>query len=221
MKVSKVLSAIALVALFTACNKPAGELVGVANSVKFKEANPYGMVFVRKGSFMMGANTQSAIFEQQDNVYMATVEAFWMDETEITNNEYKQFVFYVRDSIALTHLVEAGLTDYAIQPKNEDFDEENYKLNWKRKVPWSSQDEEEQEALQPMYFPGTKTLNTNQLTYRYEWTNYDQAVLAANKFDVVAILRRPWHVLIPHGLMRTELFKRPLSRVRCVARKTC
>ena len=66
MKIAKLLSVMALVAALTACNKPAGELVGVRNSVQFKEANPYGMVFVRKGSFMMGANTQSAIFEQQD-----------------------------------------------------------------------------------------------------------------------------------------------------------
>ena len=184
MKVTKLLSVMALVAVFAACNKPAGELVGVANSAQFKEANPYGMVFIRKGSFMMGANTQSAIFEQQDNVYMATVEAFWMDETEITNNEYKQFVNYVRDSIALTNLVEAGMTDYAVQPKNEDFDEENYRLNWKMKIPWSSDDEEIQEALAPMYFEGTSTLNTNHLTYRYSWINYDQAVLPSNKFDV-------------------------------------
>jgi formylglycine-generating enzyme len=27
-------------------------------------------------------------------------EAFWMDDTEITNNEYRQFVNWVRDSIA-------------------------------------------------------------------------------------------------------------------------
>ena len=183
MKVTRLLSVMALVAALAACNKPAGELVGVANSTQFKEANPYGMVFIRKGSFMMGANTQSAIFEQQDNVYMATVEAFWMDETEITNNEYKQFVIYVRDSIALTNLVEAGLTDFAVQNKNEDFDDENYRLNWKMKIPWNSDDEEVQEALAPMYFEGTRTLNTNRLTYRYSWINYDQAVLPRNKFD--------------------------------------
>ena len=41
---------------------------------------------------MMGANTQSAVFEQPDNILMVTVDAFWMDETEITNNEYHQFV---------------------------------------------------------------------------------------------------------------------------------
>ena len=207
----------ALVAALAACNKPAGELVGVSNSAQFKEANPYGMVFIRKGSFMMGANTQSAIFEQQDNVYMATVEAFWMDETEITNNEYKQFVYYVRDSIALTNLVEAGLTDYAMQSKNEDFDEENYVLNWKAKIPWGSDDEEIQEALAPMYFDGTHQVNTNHLTYRYSWINYDQAVLPSNKFDVArgcypptAIARVDTAWIDENGGIQEKTIERPL-----------
>ena len=86
---------------------------------------------------MMGANTQSAIFEQPDNIVMVTVDAFWMDETEITNNEYHQFVNWVRDSIAFTNLIAAGMTDYAVQPKDEDFDEENFRIDWRRKVPWN------------------------------------------------------------------------------------
>ena len=39
-----------------ACNKPAGELVGMGVNGSFKEANPYGMVFVKKGAFLMGYN---------------------------------------------------------------------------------------------------------------------------------------------------------------------
>ena len=121
MKVTKILPLIVFAIALASCNKPAGELVGVRKSTNFKEANPYGMLFIKKGSFMMGANTQSAVFEQPDNVVMVTVDAFWMDETEITNNEYHQFVDWVRDSIALTNLIAAGMTDYAIQPKDEDF----------------------------------------------------------------------------------------------------
>src|SRR5690606_40675307 len=34
----------------------------------------------------------------------ATVSSFYMDETEITNNEYRQFVYWVRDSILRTKL---------------------------------------------------------------------------------------------------------------------
>ena len=186
MKMKIMLFLVAVVAIVASCSAPAGELVGVSKASDFREANPYGMVFIRKGSFMMGANTQSAVFEQPDNIMMATVEAFWMDETEITNNEYKQFVYWVRDSIAMTRLVEAGITDYAIQPKDEDFDEENFTLNWKMrsKIPWGTKDEELADALSSMYFSDGKELRTNYLHYRYQWYNYDQAVLQRNKFDV-------------------------------------
>ena len=184
MKLTKILPLVALTIALASCNKPAGELVGARNPGNFKEANPYGMVFIKKGSFMMGANTQSAVFEQPDNIMMATVEAFWMDETEITNNEYMQFVNWVRDSIAMTYLVAAGMTDFAVQPKDEDFDEENFTLNWRKKIPWDSKDEDPVDALLPMYYSDGKTMKTNFLHYRYEWVNYDEAVLQRNKFDV-------------------------------------
>ena len=183
MKVQKILPILALAVALASCNKPAGELVGAGKGGGFKEANPYGMLFIKKGSFMMGANTQSAVFEQPDNILMVTVEAFWMDETEITNNEYHQFVNWVRDSIALTRLVEAGMTDYAIQPKNEDFDEENYRLNWRKKVPWNSKEEEVIEALAPMFYDD-HSFRTNSLHYRYSWVNMDEALPQRNKFDV-------------------------------------
>ena len=184
MKLTKILPLVALTIALASCNKPAGELVGARNPGNFKEANPYGMVFIKKGSFMMGANTQSAVFEQPDNIMMATVEAFWMDETEITNNEYMQFVHWVRDSIAMTYLVAAGMTDFAVQPKDEDFDEENFTLNWRKKIPWDSKDEDIVDALLPMFYSDGRTMKTNFLHYRYQWVNYDEAVLQRNKFDV-------------------------------------
>ena len=67
MKISKILSVVAVAAMLASCNGPAGELVGAQRSTNFKEANPYGMVYIKKGAFMMGENTQSAIFHQPDN----------------------------------------------------------------------------------------------------------------------------------------------------------
>ncbi len=183
MKIRSVLPIVALSILLAGCNKPAGELVGAGQKGNFKEANPYGMVFIKKGSFMMGSNTQTAIFNQPDNQIMVTVDAFWMDETEITNNEYKQFVNWVRDSIAHKLLVDAGMTEYAIQPKDEDFDEENYLINWKKKIPWNSKDEEIVEALEPLYY-SDGTINTTRLHYTYRWVNYDEAAKPQNRFDV-------------------------------------
>ena len=126
MKLAKILFVVVMTVVLVSCGNSTGELIGVSKPGSFKEATPYGMVFIKRGSFMMGENTQSAIFGQPDNPLMTTVSAFWMDETEVTNNEYKQFVFWVRDSIAYHRLVDAGLVEYAIQPRDGDFDEENY-----------------------------------------------------------------------------------------------
>ena len=200
MKMKIMLFLAAVAALVASCSAPAGELVGVSKATDFREANPYGMVFIRRGSFMMGANTQSAVFEQPDNIMMATVEAFWMDETEITNNEYKQFVNWVRDSIAMTYLAAADedgqFASFAIvhQETEDDDDqpelnpitgEKNFSLNWKmrNKIPWESKDEIVKEALAPMFYSNGE-FRTNYLQYRYQWYNYDQAVLQKNKFDV-------------------------------------
>ena len=92
MKFTKILPVIVIAFAVVSCSKPTGELVGVGTYGNFKEAAPYGMVFIKQGSFMMGNNTQSAIFDQPDDQKMVTVSSFWMDETEITNSEYKQFV---------------------------------------------------------------------------------------------------------------------------------
>ena len=183
MKVTKILPLIVLSIALASCNKPVGELVGAGPSQSFTEANPYGMVFIKRGSFMMGANTQSAVFEQPDNIVMVTVDAFWMDETEITNNEYRQFVEWVRDSIARTRLVDAGFIDFAIQPRDGEFDEEHYTLNWRQKVPWNGKDDDQKDVLASMFY-SDGTLKTHALHYRYSWVNMDQALSQQNKFDV-------------------------------------
>ena len=188
----KSLTIILLTFLFVACNKPAGELVGMGAKESFNEAQPYGMVFIKRGSFMMGANDQSAIGAINDKSINVTVDAFWMDETEITNDKYKQFVVWVRDSIALRSLVMAGKDEYRMKFKNQtdDTSPESARLNWNAKSPWESKDEEVKQVLESFYYDGVKILggkkqmNFNKLRYTYEWLNYDQAALPSNKFNV-------------------------------------
>ena len=137
----------------------------------------------------MGANSQSAVFDQADNNVMVTVNAFWMDETEITNSEYRQFVNWVRDSIAYSLLIEEEGADseYALQSKYET-DDENVLINWKKRIPWENRfipDEPMAEILSPMFYDeGRGSLKTTALRYHYTWVNIDQAVKVANKFDV-------------------------------------
>lgn len=190
MKVTKVLPIVVLAALSMAACSPKGELVGATKATDFKEANPYGMVFIRKGAFLMGPNTQSAVFNQPDNNVKVSVNAFWMDETEITNNEYRQFVNWVRDSIAYTLLIgeDGPESEYAIQPKYETDDELPVAINWKKKIPWEKRfllDDPAAEALNEMFYDnGHGSLRTPILNFNYYWENIDQAKLNANKFDV-------------------------------------
>jgi len=60
-----------------------------------------------------------------------TVDAFWMDQTEITNNKYRQFVYYVRDSILRTKLGNASVPDrqYFMADKDGNVIEPNV-INW-------------------------------------------------------------------------------------------
>ena len=191
MKVTKVLSIVVLFLGMVACKGkgPAGELVGSTSSVGFVEANPFGMVLVRKGAFLMGPNSESAVFSQSDNNVMVTVNAFWMDETEITNSEYHQFVDWVRDSIAYSLLIEEEGSDseFALQSKYET-DDENVRINWKKRIPWEKRfipDEPMAEILSPMFYDeGRGSLKTTALRYHYTWVNIDQALKESNKFDV-------------------------------------
>ena len=190
MKLLKLLPILVLVCCMVGCNPPAGELVGAVKSSQFQEAHPYGMVFIRKGSFLMGPNSQSAVFSQDDNNIMATVHAFWMDESEITNNEYRQFVNWVRDSIAYRYLIEEMGEDseYALQSEYEVDEDVMPRINWKSKIPWEDRfvpDDPTAEALSPMFYAeGRGALRTTMLHYDYSWMNIDEVKKNANRFDI-------------------------------------
>ena len=59
----KILPVLFIASLMVSCNKPMGELVGQGNKGSFRDANPYGMVYVKAGSFIMGPNDQSVFGE--------------------------------------------------------------------------------------------------------------------------------------------------------------
>nr|WP_236027487.1 gliding motility lipoprotein GldK [Gelidibacter pelagius] len=94
----------AVLALLASCNSgDRGELVGVKGK-KWHPEKPYGMTLVPGGSFIMGKSDDDLAGIQDAPTKTATVRAFYMDETEITNSEYRQFVNWVRDSTIRTKL---------------------------------------------------------------------------------------------------------------------
>jgi sulfatase modifying factor 1 len=114
MNMKKFALLIAVLALLSSCHSgDKGELVGVKGK-KWHPEKPYGMELVPGGAFIMGKSDDDLAGVQDAPTRTATVRAFYMDETEITNSEYRQFVYWVRDSILRTKLAiladEIGMT---------------------------------------------------------------------------------------------------------------
>ncbi|WP_233890421.1 formylglycine-generating enzyme family protein, partial [Tenacibaculum piscium] len=95
-----------LVSLIYACGSSGdrGELVGDKSNRKWFAEKPFGMAKIPGGSFTMGKQDEDPLGAMNAPTKTVTVQPFYMDESEITNSEYKQFVFWVRDSITRTKL---------------------------------------------------------------------------------------------------------------------
>ncbi|MEM9141452.1 MAG: gliding motility lipoprotein GldK [Bacteroidota bacterium] len=117
---------IAFVFLLASCgSRTKGELVG-AKGKKWYPEKPYGMELIPRGSFIMGKAEEDMAKVLNAPTKTVTVRSFYMDDTEITNSEYRQFVEWVRDSITRTRLAiladelqlspeDGGIGDYAFK----------------------------------------------------------------------------------------------------------
>jgi len=174
MKMKNTILVILIVALLSACGSSGnGELIGVEKRQIWNPTDPYGMVFIPQGSFNMGPSDQDVPFANVTASKTVSVGAFYMDETEITNNEYRQFVNWVRDSLAHTILGEAGVEGHLIEEDKEGNFLEPPLINWKTKIRWN--DPEVREILEEeMYLPeherlnGKKEFDTRKYVYKYQ-----------------------------------------------------
>ena len=123
MNMKKIILLSFIVALLSACGGSGnGELTGVQKRKIWNPTDPYGMVFIPQGSYNIGPSDQDVPFANVSQAKTVSVGAFYMDETEITNNEYRQFTNWVRDSLAHVILGQAGIEDHLkTEDKYENF----------------------------------------------------------------------------------------------------
>lgn len=205
-----------LVILFlSSCgNTGNGELVGTRKKSKpFYQPDPYGMVFIPQGSYTMGAADEDLTHSYLVQPKTISVSAFFMDETEITNDEYRQFVFWVRDSIARRMLGEVRPEDFLIEEnvKTGEVYEPPY-LNWKTEIEWNSEDQDVRDALDGMYLPENeryfrrKEIDTRKLMYSYYWVDLQAA--AKKDFSEEADYKNAGLANRPQGLRDRSVYVR-------------
>src|SRR5215204_697098 len=81
-----------------------GQLHGIAPGGRYTLPKPPGMVYIPQGTFHMGPSDEDPAYAFSARNRSVSISGFWMDATEITNNEYRQFTEWVRDSVAAKKL---------------------------------------------------------------------------------------------------------------------
>ena len=194
MKQTYLLVVLFLVVGLSSCSKRGdrGEILGVS-AKSFRSEVPYGMVYIPSGSYLMGQTDQDITFAQISQTKQVTIPAFFMDQTEITNSQYRQFVNWVRDSIAITQYLNDP--KYYYTPKGvaaENVTGPKY-INWDyvNKNPiWRTGKKGQEgnvEKLQSMYYQGDdRVFDRNELDVRllkYSYATTDLRAAANSKND--------------------------------------
>lgn len=160
------LSALALLLIATSCGqKQTGELIGVQDRPSWKGINPYGMVYVPSGTLHVGPSDQDIANTFVQRPKEISIQGFYMDDTEITNNEYRQFVKWVTEYWAHTYL------DHFIE--DEVTGEE--RIDWEYEIDWTDETLEDLYYQGPDRFSGKRELAVEKLVYEYEWYDWQGA----------------------------------------------
>ncbi len=179
-------------ALLVGCySGPRGELVGVFPRDEWVQVNPYGMNYIHFGSYTMGPSDQDVPYALNSRSKTVTIPAFYIDQHEISNNEYRQFVYYVRDSLMRDMLAQNDIEGYGVF-ENENgqeldrFINKGYILNWEEPI-----DMENEEIFDLIYdeffiqgqekFYDRWEIDATKLQYRYWWIDFKSAANKAGK----------------------------------------
>jgi len=202
-------------------------------SATFSEPIPSGMVLIPQGSIRIGSNDLDSLWGMTNRPKEISVESFWMDITEVTNDEYKQFLYYVRDSIIRERLADPSYGGNELFKITEDREGNPITpyLDWSRSIPSTKRaTEEELLAIESVYYidpiDGTRKLDPKQMNYRYEWYDYKSAAQRKNQLDPekrnlntdintnpneVILITKDTAYITETGMIVNETITRPLS----------
>lgn len=152
-----------------------GQLHGVALQKTRAFPKPPGMVYIPPGTFHMGPSDEDINYSFTSRNKQVSISGFWMDQTEITNNQYRQFTNWTRDSLA------AKLMGYVKQgPDGVEYIDQKKAAT----IKWG--DKATLEKIEPLIVSannrlyGKKELDANKIVYHSEIFDFEQAAKREN-----------------------------------------
>ncbi len=165
-----------------------GEVTG-SRGTTCNEPVPYGMGEGKRGFLKTGLEKNDSLWGTVTPSKEISVDGFWMDQSEVTNAMYRQFVEWVRDSIIRERLADpqyGGDETFKIEV-DRNGEPVTPHLNWAKPIPWRKPTEEQERAINSVYYThpidGTRMIDAKQLIYRYEIFDYEKAALRKYRLD--------------------------------------
>lgn len=140
------------------------------------------MVLVPGGNVEMGTGIDPVWGDTVPRKLVA-VSPFWMDETEVTNKQYREFVYWVRDSIIRERLADPRFGGdptfkVLVRPGREGgtitYGGIAQRLNWLKPIPWKNPTNREAAAIASVIGESPRegsatTVMPSVLNYKYDW----------------------------------------------------
>lgn len=152
------------------------------------EPIPYGMSYIPQGTFKMGA-TDDPINQPLELMRNVSVSSFWMDDTEITNNEYRQYINWATDSVAADLTFNAGIDYYRGVDRDKQIIEPPTINRFMISQIWTDDRQDVLDALEPLFYQGKerflagREIDYRKVFYRYATINLNKAAQRANSYN--------------------------------------
>ena len=157
-------------------------ILGSISVLSFKEAkfraDPY-MVQIPAGSFYMGPSDEQVDMSMVNRKKLVSISGFWMDRTEVTNQQYRKFVKYVSDSLKYLAVYAGGVNQA----------EDTVKVDWNRALRINTSSKAVIEKLNELLLSpdnriqGKFEIDPTKLIYRYSYVDLKAAAKSSKGLE--------------------------------------
>jgi gliding motility-associated lipoprotein GldK len=132
------------------------------------------------GSFYMGPSDEQVDLSMVNRKKLVSINSFWMDKTEITNEQYRRFVNYVADSLKFLAIYKGGINQS---------DEDSLRVDWTRASRINMNSRAVLERLNELLLSpdnriqGRIDLDPNKLIFRYSYVDLKAAAKASKGLE--------------------------------------
>ena len=158
-------------------------ILGSISILSFKEAkfrSDPNMVQIPGGAFYMGPSDEQVDMSMVNRKKLVSINGFWMDRTEVTNQQYRKFVKYVSDSLKYLAVFSGGVNQT----------EDTVKVDWNRALRINVNNRATLEQLNELLLSpdnrikGKIEIDPTKLIYRYSYVDLKAAAKSSKGLEL-------------------------------------